>query len=771
MKKQAILSLVAALAFLAPCALRADPLDWSGYKKSFDITFPGYSGTETLTDFPVLIRLSAARSNIDYSKCKVPNGGDLRFSDAEGNLLSSEVDTWNENGESLVWVKVPFLNADTVITAHYSCANPAEVNPKLVWSNGYVGVWHLGESERPLRDSTATGIHFTSSFNAEKPAYLDEVTGYAESGGAVGKAVRFGLTCGNSNKDGKGGLLAFDPEGTLSGFSAMTLEIWAKPDSIVDTTQRYLVSKRLVGTNDNVKTTVFNFYYNSPNPKVANAQNAVASFGCDTDGTTSGYNAYNVSGGNMAVKDTGVWYYHVAQFDRTSSANTNYLNGAYFGSRAGQLDYNLISTATTQDPLCLGNQPEPSKANYFKGTLDELRISNVTRSGAWIKATYDTVNEDEFAFYRVSNDWKKYSHTFSVTFTNYTGSAALSAFPVLVRVSESSIPGFHYDDCLKENGGDLRFADADGNLLASEIDTWNPDGESLIWVNVPTLTDNAAIKAYYGWEFAPYVASMNVWTNGFVGVWHLGESASPLEASTSGASDFGTFTAGGGRDTTAGIYYAQTGIVGGATKFGPSETYTNSCLRADHRDAYEGMDAITVEAWTCRDTNTVRNGYVIDMVANTGKNYAWRMSDYEKSGTARVRFEATTTNDLGSASMSLYTSGAVSANTWYHQVFTYDSKSEIENNALLYLNGVLDKSAAGGNKPVKATGSDGLLYLGNQQGYFKYTTPFPGRIDEVRISNVARSADWVKATHDMIQTAAAYSSAKENTLGSVVIFR
>ena len=107
--------LFAALA--APCALFAD-IDWTAYAKSIDITFPGYTGATTLTNFPVLVRLSAKRNKFDYSKCQT-NGADLRFSNAEGNLLSHEIDTWNASGESLVWVKVPLFNADTMITAHY----------------------------------------------------------------------------------------------------------------------------------------------------------------------------------------------------------------------------------------------------------------------------------------------------------------------------------------------------------------------------------------------------------------------------------------------------------------------------------------------------------------------------------------------------------------------------------------------------------------------------------------------------------------------------
>ena len=59
------------------------------------------------------------------------------------------------------------------------------------------------------------------------------------------------------------------------------------------------------------------------------------------------------------------------------------------------------------------------------------------------------------------------------------------------------------------------------------------------------------------------------------------------------------------------------------------------------------------------------------------------------------------------------------------------------------------------------TGSDALLV-------------FPGSIDEVRISTVARSADWVKASHDTVTESsfAKYGSAWENVdKGVIIIFR
>ena len=347
----------------------------------------------------------------------------------------------------------------------------------------------------------------------------------------------------------------------------------------------------------------------------------------------------------------------------------------------------------------------------------------------------------------------EFVHSMTVSFGGYGGGETLTDFPALVKLS-NAIDGFDYAGFKDENGGDLRFFDANGALLAHEIDTWDTNGVSTVWVKVPSLNAQTTITARYGSTNPPDALDASaVWANGYAGVWHLGESASPLAASTPGASEFKTFDSGNAqRDTIHGIKWAQDGVVGESVKFGPDAVYTNSCLRALHRDEYDGMDALTVEAWACRDSDAVYNGYVLDMAAHSGTNYAWRMYDAKSGGTLRVKCEVCTLCETGTVRTTM-TSGTVSANTWVHQAFTYDSRSANAKNAVLYIDGAAKISAAGGSAPVKPTGEKGLLYLGNQQGYFKYTTPFPGRIDEVRVSNTARSAAWVKATHDTVSKA------------------
>lgn len=66
-----------------------------------------------------------------------------------------------------------------------------------------------------------------------------------------------------------------------------------------------------------------------------------------------------------------------------------------------------------------------------------------------------------------------------MTIAGYAGSTTLANFPLLVKISPARISGFSYDDCAA-GGADISFTDTNGLKLSHEVDTWNPDGESLV---------------------------------------------------------------------------------------------------------------------------------------------------------------------------------------------------------------------------------------------------------------------------------------------------
>ena len=74
--------------------------------KSCRLTFSGYEGAETLKDFPALVKIPDGLTGFDYKDATV-DGSDLAFFGADGQPLACEIDTWDPEGDSYVWVRVP----------------------------------------------------------------------------------------------------------------------------------------------------------------------------------------------------------------------------------------------------------------------------------------------------------------------------------------------------------------------------------------------------------------------------------------------------------------------------------------------------------------------------------------------------------------------------------------------------------------------------------------------------------------------------------------
>ena len=214
---------------------------------------------------------------------------------------------------------------------------------------------------------------------------------FAESG-AAGKSVRFSAYTGDDEaKQKRGGLIAYDPQNKLCGFDAISLEIWAKVDAFDTTGTRFLLARRVTIANGS-KLRPYNIYY---------ASNKKA---CSQIGLDNGLDDNNASVGHssavMADSLIGSWNFHCFQYDNSTTHHTNYLNGAFSSRQANNTGYSVLAPSTSF--ICLGNDAQPSSCytqppaspQVFNGSIDEFRISNVTRSSDWVKATYDTIKNN-----------------------------------------------------------------------------------------------------------------------------------------------------------------------------------------------------------------------------------------------------------------------------------------------------------------------------------------------------------------------------------------
>ena len=318
---------------------------WS-YRKL--ITIDHTKIDETLTDFPVLVKLTS--SNFDFSKA-LSTGYDIRFTSDNGTTLLKYERERHDQANSLAeyWVKVPSISntSPTNFYLYYGKSDAADgADPTNVWDANYKGVWHKKDiTTSTINDSTV------NANNGTKRAANEPI----EADGKIGKAQDY---------DGTDDYISLGSGSSLNiTGTALTLETWVNLDVIED--EAIICKANSVGEAPYKQYTL-------------EMGNSKLWLGADYDGTFAGN--YDTT-----VITTG-WKYVVVTYD--GSNVRFYIDGALStsSSRTGN-----IGSHSTWKLLFSG--VDYSKTYGIDGKMDETRISSITRSAAWIKASYNSGND------------------------------------------------------------------------------------------------------------------------------------------------------------------------------------------------------------------------------------------------------------------------------------------------------------------------------------------------------------------------------------------
>ena len=304
------------------------------------LTFDNSASTIALDEFPVMVALSPQR--VDYAQVADPTT-DLRFEDLDGSNLSFEVERWTPGGVSIVWVKVPRIDAMSMtdaITMSFG-AGIGAADPIGVWTQ-YEQVTHLGDL---LTDSTGHGHDAT-------PAGVTSVDGKIATGTMfAGDNARLSFT-GNT----------FDqwPRGTLEG--------WIHPN---------YGSANLMGNEPRV----IDNGGALTNGRLFSASTSSMVFQIDvqTNGGTTSY--------LHPQTQPNTWTYFAWTYDHDTI--TMYRNGTSDG--ADQIGGHNFPNA---GPIVLGSD----QGNAANMTFDELRVSQTDKPPQWIRAQYLSMT-DAFVTY------------------------------------------------------------------------------------------------------------------------------------------------------------------------------------------------------------------------------------------------------------------------------------------------------------------------------------------------------------------------------------
>ncbi len=324
---------------MAVAGLSAHAANFSGWSKAMPITFAGYGKAETLTNFPVLVKLHTGLSGFSYTDFASPaDGADLRFAASNQiDELNFEIEKWDTNGTSSVWVQIPLLaGTNTQIWAYWK--NPAAAAPACqtngsVWTNGFVGVWHLGE---------ATATNFDSTVNRNDGVKMGNTT--VAPTGMIGSAQTFdgaadGVNCGTGP--------------SLDVALPRTISAWINPT----------VMKMKAGV-----------------VAKCNLQSSYNYVMAITNGGLFAYDGAWRTSSNVGLV-VGNWY-HVVYETRGDGLVQFYVNG----QKAGTATWNYVDTQANN--VYIGTWIKSETTYDFNGKIDEVSIANMARGSNWVWASY-----------------------------------------------------------------------------------------------------------------------------------------------------------------------------------------------------------------------------------------------------------------------------------------------------------------------------------------------------------------------------------------------
>ena len=285
------------------------------------------------------------------------NGADLRFTTTNAIELAYEIERWNTSGRSYVWVRLPALasrsDAFRAYWGNSSATAPAYATNGAAWEPGYAAVWHMTEAN--IMDST-------TNRNAGAGVGVTSATGL------VGVCQSTG-----TNRYITISALANDISGTNLEISALINT--SLPDGSAN-------GEAIVAAHVSTATKA---------GKVALQVGPVPpGHGelCVVDGASS------VEADTNRRVDDAAW--HHVFYTRSGTAGRVYIDGAYVTNHVA--NFTLAST----DLWSIGQRyaGPGTTTRFFVGRIDEVRVSDVLRSPAWIKACSDMMlSNDTFLNY------------------------------------------------------------------------------------------------------------------------------------------------------------------------------------------------------------------------------------------------------------------------------------------------------------------------------------------------------------------------------------
>ncbi|MFX1532211.1 MAG: DUF2341 domain-containing protein, partial [Promethearchaeota archaeon] len=614
------------------------------------------------------------------------NGNDIAFSN-NFQWLDHEIEVFNQTYNATHAQLVAWVRIPVLSPSEDTIIRMYFGNPYIGSRENPTGVWNSNYEAvwHMNQDPSSSNILDSTSNNNDLSP-----TGFASDqriyNGKIGTAIAF---------DGIDDYLSI---GTFSGpTDGFTFETWFKFDAeyTVGGNHMYLFSGNTPLYGNNLPR--LRFYNGSAIGSVATA--------VDDNDSCHGTK-------NLWAPDT--WFHYIFRFSVPIRTTTLYLNGTTIdGIKVdSDLDYphsdwNSLSIASDYGTRVWGS-----------GAISEFRVLKGPLSSDWIETEYNNQVEPS-TFYSVSGiqvvnvpsilDFQ-YFKEITIDHTKVTGTNFLINFPILISIYDSDL-----HDEVQPDGDDIAFNNGT-DWLHHEFEVFNQNFNSthaqlITWVCIPRLSpfEDTIIRMYYGNStMGSQENPQGVWDSNYVAVYHLNDNPTDLI-----------------NDSTNKI-----NLIG------------NNMDISDLVDGQIGygfnFDSSDIEYLISTKPTTIQ-AFTFSLWANPELHPNWEvLINFDTEGSNFRYFAISDGNSIGydgEGGLSYFGSG-VPQNEWQFFGLTYDG-SQMK----AYRNG--NQFGSSVSKTIQKRTDD--FEIGS---YHKGVELYDGQMDEVRISYIARSADWIKTEYN-----------------------
>jgi len=313
--------------------------------------------------------------------------------------------------------------------------------------------------------------------------------------------------------------------------------------------------------------------------------------------------------------------------------------------------------------------------------------------------------------------------------------SAQTNFPVLINLSSDN----ELKTNAKSDGSDIAFVDStESTQYHHEIEHYKSStGRLVAWVNVTSLSAVAdtTLYMYYGYAAASnQTVKTGVWDSNYVSVWHL--EGSNHNSITDSTSNFVNATSDNDNPS-----YNTEAVCGRGISFDGGNDY----ITFSDNDVFNFFSGTQDTSFTIEAVFQKADSNYNTIVSKYGvpNSRQWIIESPDND-----TFHTYLYDDTNDKKLKTYSSSIINNDVWCYAASVYNG-SEIVSGMFSYIDTV---NCSGGG--VKDAGYNAMRDTGSpvRIGY-RDTQYYNGVIDEIRISNIVRSEDWLNTTYNTIMNA------------------